>query len=81
VIPASALAYLQALESAAGMDNMPLKPRVRVKAKGRPVFLGKDFEAAVDASGDIKIKPKKKHRTLNQEYASRNKKRFKRVAK
>lgn len=96
MIPASALAYLQALETAAGRGRWCLvtkricdctegckkmKPRIRVKAQGRAIFVGKDFEAAADAAGDIKVKPKKKHRTLNQEYAAKNRKRFKGIAK
>ena len=93
MIPASALAYLQALETAAGRGRWCLvtkricdctegckkmKPRVKVKAKGIPIG---SYEVIQEVGSKAKVKPKRKHRTLNQEYASRNKKRFKRVAK
>lgn len=55
-----------------------MKPRVKVKAKGIPIG---SYEVIQEVGSKAKVKPKRKHRTLNQEYASRNKKRFKRVAK
>ena len=72
MIPATAFAYLKALE-----DAMPLKPRVRVTAKGIPI--GSSFEAIADQMGKMLVKPKRKPpcQTLNQQYASRNKKRWK----
>lgn len=72
MIPLSALLVAQALEEA-----MPLKPRIRVKAQGRAVFLGKDFEAAANAAGKETIKQKRKRRPLPQEIASRKKRRYK----
>lgn len=76
MIPATAFAYLKALE-----DAMPLKPRVRVKAQGIPI--GKSYDAIADEMGKMRVKPKRKPpgQTLNQQYASRNKKRFKGIAK
>ncbi len=74
MIPATAFAYLKALE-----DAMPKKPTKVLK--GIPI--GGSFEAIADQMGSMKVKPKRKPpgRTLNQEYASRNKKRFKGIAK
>lgn len=71
MIPATALAYLQAIE-----DAMALKPRVRVKAKGIPI--GKSYEAIADEMGKMLVKPKRKPpgQTLNQQYASRNRKKY-----
>ncbi len=57
---------------------MPLKPRVKVKAKGIPIG---NFEVIKDVAGKSVVKPKRKHKTLQQEYASRSKKRYKGVAK
>lgn len=57
---------------------MALKPRVRRKAKGIPIG---SYEEIRDAAGKQLIKPKRKHKTLQQEYASRNRKRYKGVAK
>ena len=77
---ALARAFETAAERTEPMAKLPtpyVKPRVRVKAQGRAVFLGKDFDAAADSAGDIKIKPKRKHRTLQQEYASKNRKKWK----
>lgn len=56
---------------------MALKPRVRVKAQGIPI--GKSFDAIADEMGRMKVKPKRKPpgQTLNQQYASKNKKRWK----
>lgn len=73
MIPFTALAYLKALEE---KTPMPLKPKVRVKAKGIPIG---NFDVISDAMGKMKIKPKKKPpgQTLNQQYASKNKKRWK----
>lgn len=51
---------------------MALKPKP--KLKGIPVG---SFDAIADAAGKMKIKPKKKHKTLQQQYASKNKRRFK----
>ncbi|CAB4146403.1 hypothetical protein UFOVP1157_23 [uncultured Caudovirales phage] len=65
---------------AAKVDAMALKPRVRVKAKGIPIG---NFDAIADEMGRMKIKPKRKPpgRTLNQQYASANRKKYKGVAK
>jgi len=75
MIPATAFAYLKALE-----DAMPLKPRVRVKAQGIPIG---NFDVIADEMGRMKIKPKRKPpgQTLNQQYASKNRKKYKGVAK
>ena len=69
MIPLSALAYLLALEEA-----MPLKPRIKVKARGIPIG---SYEAVVDAAGKATIKPKRKRKPLPQEIASRKKRRYK----
>jgi hypothetical protein len=71
MIPATALAYLKTLEDAA----MPLKPRIKVKAKGIPIG---SYDVIADAAGKQLVKPKvrKKGQTLNQQYASRNRKRY-----
>lgn len=65
---------------AAEIIAMALKPRVRVKAKGIPIG---NFDVISDAMGKMKIKPKRKPagQTLNQQYASKNRKRYKGVAK
>ena len=69
MIPLSALLVAQALE-----DAMPLKPRVKVKAKGTPIG---SYDVIADAAGKMKVKPKRKaSSTLNQQYASRNRKRY-----
>jgi hypothetical protein len=58
--------------------EMALKPRVKVKAPSRAIFLGKDFEEVSEASGKVKVKPKRKHgQTRNQQYASANRKKWK----
>lgn len=69
MIPATALAYLLALEEA-----MPLKPRVKVKARGIPIG---SYDVIADAAGKQVVKPKKKRRPLPQEIASRKKRRYK----
>jgi len=76
MIPATALAYLKALEDA--MAKLPTKMK---GLKGTPV--GKSYEAIADEMGNMKIKPKRKPpgRTLNQQYASANRKKYKGVAK
>lgn len=73
MIPATALAYLKAIEE---KTPMPLKPKVRVKAQGIPIG---NFDVISDEMGRMKIKPKRKPpgQTLNQQYASKNKKRWK----
>lgn len=72
MIPATALAYLIALEDAA----MPLKPRIKVKARGIPIG---SYDVIADAAGKQLVKPKvrKKGATPNQQYAAKNKKRWK----
>lgn len=69
MIPATALAYLLALEEA-----MPLKPRIKVKAKGIPIG---NFDVVRDAAGKATIKPKRKPRPIPQQIASRKKRRYK----
>ncbi len=73
MIPATALAYLKALE-----DAMPLKPRIKVKAKGIPIG---SYDVIADAAGKQLVKPKVKPKgqTLNQQYAAKNRKRYKGV--
>tara|TARA_R110000868_G_scaffold290385_3_gene550592 strand:+ start:430 stop:675 length:246 start_codon:yes stop_codon:yes gene_type:complete len=81
MIPATALAYLQALEDAMAKPSTPyVKPKVRVKATGIPIG---NFDVIADEMGSMKIKPKRKPpgRTLNQQYASKNRKKWKGVAK
>jgi hypothetical protein len=70
MIPATALAYLKALEDAA----MPLKPRVKVKAKGIPIG---NFDVIRDEAGKALIKPKRKPPPPHAAYAAKNKKRWK----
>lgn len=74
MIPSTAYHLYMALESAALRQEtaMPLKPKP--KLKGIPV--GK-FDAIADAAGKMKVKPNKKNQTLQQQYASKNKRRFK----
>lgn len=62
---------------AAEIIAMALKPRTTKGLKGIPI--GGSFDAIADQMGDMKIKPKRKFpgQTLNQQYASRNKKRWK----
>ena len=70
------------IEEAMAKAPMPyVKPKVRVKAKGIPI--GSSYEAIADAMGNMKVKPKRKPpgQTLNQAYASKNRKRYKGVAK
>lgn len=68
-------ALARAFETAAERtDPMPLKPRVKVKAKGIPIG---SYEEIRDAAGKQLIKPKRKHKTIQQEYASRNRKKWK----
>ena len=69
MIPLSALLVAQALEEA-----MPLKPRIKVKARGVPIG---SYEVVADAAGKQVIKPKRKTRPLPQEIASRKKRRYK----
>lgn len=69
MIPLSALLVAQALEEA-----MPLKPRIKVKARGVPIG---SYEVVADAAGKQVIKPKRKRRPLPQEIASRKRRRFK----
>jgi hypothetical protein len=73
MIPATALAYLKALE-----DAMPLKPRIKVKAKGIPIG---SYDVIADAAGKQLVKPKvsKRGPTLNQQYKSKNRKRYRGV--
>ena len=77
MIPATALAYLKAIEE---KTPMPIKPKVRVKAQGIPIG---NFDVIADEMGKMKIKPKRKPpgQTLNQQYASKNRKRYKGVSK
>ena len=74
MIPATAFAYLRALEEA--MAKKPTKA-----LHGIPI--GGSFDAIADKMGSMKIKPKRKPpgQTLNQQYASKNRKRYKGVAK
>jgi len=76
---------------------MPLKPRVKVKAKGIPVNVDAvqrqinerysrnaipigSYDVIADAAGKMKVKPKRKAgATLNQQYANRNRKRYRRA--
>lgn len=53
---------------------MPLKPRIKVKARGIPIG---SYDAIADDMGRMKIKPKRKARSTPQEIASRKKKRWK----
>lgn len=69
MIPISALLVAQALE-----DAMPLKPRIKVKAKGIPIG---SYDAIADAAGKMTIKPKRKPRPVPQMIASRKKRRWK----
>ena len=69
MIPLSALLAAQALEEA----SMPLKPRIKVKAKGVPIGA---YDVIADAAGKQLIKPKRKPRPLPQEIASRNSKKW-----
>lgn len=56
-----------------------MKPRVKVKAKGIPIG---SYEVIQEVGSKAKIKPKRNpKRTLNQEYAAKNRKRFKGIAK
>lgn len=57
-----------------------VKPTNRVKAWGIPI--GGSFEAIADAMGKMLVKPKRKlvGQTLNQEYASKNRKKWKGVS-
>jgi len=45
-----------------------------MKKTGIPIG---SIEVIKDAAGRTKIKPKRKHKTLQQQYASQNRKRFK----
>ena len=64
---------------AAEIIAMALKPKKVLK--GTPV--GKSYDAIADEMGKMKIKPKRKPpgQTLNQQYASKNRKRYKGVSK
>tara|TARA_R110000822_G_scaffold62916_10_gene154878 strand:+ start:2992 stop:3240 length:249 start_codon:yes stop_codon:yes gene_type:complete len=82
MIPATALAYLKALEDAmAKAPTLYVKPKDRVKALGIPI--GGSFEAIAGQMGKMLVKPKRKPpgQTLNQQYASKNRKKWKGVAK
>ena len=70
MIPITALLVAQALEEA----SMPLKPRVKVKAKGIPIG---NFDVIRDAAGKATIKPKRKPRSVPQEIASRKRRKWK----
>lgn len=61
-----------------GCEKMPLKPRVKVKAKGIPIG---DYAAIQDAAGKTKIKPKRKAMGAAVEIAKRKKRRIRRIAK
>lgn len=66
----SVVQIIQTLE-----DKMALKPRVHVKARGIPIG---SYEEIRDEMGKVKLKPKRKHgQTLNQQYASANRKKWK----
>lgn len=82
MIPATALAYLKAIEAAMAKAPTPyVKPKVRVKAQGIPI--GKSYDAIANDMGKMLVKPKRKPpgQTLNQQYASKNRKKWKGVAK
>jgi hypothetical protein len=70
MIPITALLVAQALEEA----SMPLKPRVKVKAKGIPIG---NFDVIRDEAGKALIKPKRKPPPPHAAYAAKNKKRWK----
>jgi hypothetical protein len=55
--------------------TMPLKPRIKVKARGIPI--GADYATSTDETGKVKVKPKKKRRSLPQEIAAKKRKRWK----
>jgi hypothetical protein len=81
MMPATAFAYLKAIEDAMAKAPTPyVKPKVRVKAQGIPIG---NFDVIADEMGRMKIKPKRKPpgQTLNQQYASKNRKKYKGVAK
>lgn len=65
---------IRAIETKMQETAMPLKPRIKVKAKGIPIG---NFDVVQDAAGRATIAPKKKHRTLQQQYASKNRKTWK----
>ena len=84
MIPATALAYLKALEEAMAKPPTPYdKLKAMVKAQGRAVAIGGSYEEIAEANSRMKIKPKRKPpgQTLNQQYASKNRKRYKGVSK
>jgi len=56
--------------------DMPLKPRIKVKARGIPIG---SYDVIADAAGKQLVKPKvrRKGATLNQQYASKNRRRYK----
>jgi hypothetical protein len=56
-----------------GCEKMPLKPRVKVKAKGIPIG---DYLEVVDAAGKQKIKPKRKAMGAATEIAKRKHKKW-----
>ena len=60
MIPATALAFAKALEAA---------------AMKKPIPIG-SIEVIKDAAGRTRIKPKKKHKTLQQQYASKAKRKW-----
>jgi hypothetical protein len=59
---------------------MSMKPKPKPKLNGIPIG---NFDAIADQMGSMKIKPKRKPpgRTLNQQYASAHRKKWKGVAK
>lgn len=60
---------------AAKADSMPLKPRVKVKAKGIPIGSLHEIE---EVAGRMKVKPKRRKpgQTLNQMYKDKNRKKW-----
>ena len=55
-------------------DPMPLKPRVKVKAKGIPIG---SYEEIRDAAGKQLIKPKRKPAPPHAQYAAKSRKKWK----
>ncbi len=73
-MPNSALCLANALEVAMERQTMPLKPRVKVKARGIPIG---SYDAVVDAAGKAVIKPKRKARSTPQQIMARKKRKWK----
>ena len=71
-----ALLYNLIKDAMAKAPTLYVKPKDRVKALGIPI--GGSFEAIAGQMGKMLVKPKRKPpgQTLNQQYASRNKKRW-----